>query len=153
MSANPDDPIPFEEVRQLGEQLLEILRDCNPSLDYDEQSIEWLEGYIGRNRGSLSEDKRYGWAIGIGYVIGETMIASFGGKWEYDLPQQVWLVAIGPPVGKANPIAKAYKCLSGPYDSIASMLRITRTVIEKGGWDKIGTRLSQGEADLAQSDE
>ena len=62
-------------------------------------------------------------------------------EWEYDEKFQEWLVAIGDPVGKANPIGKAYKLLSDDFQSMVSLLRITRLVKEKGGWDKIGSRL------------
>ncbi len=89
----------------------------------------------------FSEEGRYGVAIGFGYVLGETIIRTVGGKWEYDSDQNEWLVVVGPPVEKVNPIGKAYKHLSRDFESIASFLRITRMVAEKGGWDKIGTRL------------
>jgi hypothetical protein len=78
-------------------------------------------------------------AIGFGFVLGEVMIRTIGGKWEYDEKSQEWLVAIGDPIGKA------YKLLSDDFQSMVSLLRITRLVKEKGGWEKIGTRLGSDE--------
>jgi hypothetical protein len=121
--------------------LLEHLREFNPDLTYDDASIEWLEGFAQRNRDVFSEKGRYGVAIGFGFVLGEVMIRTIGGKWEYDEQFREWLVAIGDPVGKANPIGKAYKLLSDDFESMVSLLRITRLVKEKGGWDKIGSQL------------
>lgn len=121
--------------------MLEHLREFNPDLTYDEASIEWLEGYVQRNKHVFSEEGRYGVAIAFGFVLGEVMIRTIGGQWEYDEKFQEWLVVIGDPVGKANPIGKAYKLLSDDFQSMVSLLRITRLVKEKGGWDKIGSRL------------
>ena len=136
-----DEPILFDEIRKRGELLLEHLKEFYPALGFDEASVEWLDGYMDRNRHVFSDEGRYGVALGFGYVLGETMIRLFGGHWEYSADHQEWIVVIGPPVGKANPIGKAYKHLTQSYESISSMLRITRTVIEKGGWDNIGSRL------------
>jgi hypothetical protein len=111
---------------------------CNPRLDYDCDSIEWLDGFIDRNRHLFSEDKRYGIAMGLGYVLGQTIIRDVGGQWEYDEGQLEWLVTVGPPVGQANPIGKAYKHLTGPYENMGSMLSVIKLVIERGGWDKLG---------------
>lgn len=137
--------IPFHELKKRGEVLLDHLREFNPMLGYDDASIQWLDGYIQRNRHVFSDEGRYGVALGFGYVLGETIIRAVGGRWEYNDDQKEWLVQIGPPVGAANPIGKAYKHLSDDFESIASMLRITRMVAEKGGWDKIGTPLGSGD--------
>ena len=131
------DHLPFDDVRQSGEHLLEVLREFNPDLGCDAASVEWLDGYVERNRHVFTDQGRYGAALGFGYVLGETLCRMFGGRWEYGDDQQEWIVELGPPVGQANPIGKAYKHLSGLYDSMASMLRVTQIVIEKGGWDHL----------------
>src|SRR5687768_1680533 len=131
------DRIPFDDVRTYGEQLLEILREFNPDLTYDEASVEWLDGYVERNRHIFTDEGRYGVALGFGYVLGETMRRQFGGEWKYREDQQEWIVDLGEPVGQANSIGKAYKHLSGLYECMASMLRVTKVVIEKGGWENL----------------
>jgi hypothetical protein len=136
----------LSEVEMRGRKLLEWLREFNPRLDYDSESVAWLDGFFERNRNLFSEDQRYGIAMGLGYVCGQAIIRDVGGEWEYDEGQLEWLINVGPLVGHANPIGKAYKHLTGPYDSIASLLRVTKLVVERGGWDQIGEQTNSGDS-------
>jgi hypothetical protein len=71
--------IEFTEVRRLGEALLSVLnREGGPSLGCDRASLEWLDGYIERNRPVFSEDRRRHGAVAFGYVLGEAIIRAFG---------------------------------------------------------------------------
>jgi hypothetical protein len=88
----------------------------------------------------LSEDKRYGWALAFGYILGESMVRVLGGRWVRD--EQLadeWVVELPNGIGKANPIGKAFKHLEDPTDSVLSFFRVTGLAIEQGGFDKIGS--------------
>jgi hypothetical protein len=134
----------LDELRDCGENLrLFFNKDLELSLDYDKSTVEWLDGYIDRNRHVFSDDKRYGWALAFGYIVGEALVRAFGGKWVRDEQfADEWVVELPKGLGKANPIGKAYKHLSDPTDSVLSFFRITGMAIEKGGFDKIGQTLT-----------
>ena len=127
----------FEEFQRRGQQLLDTLRGLNAELDYNDSSIQWIDEYFDRNRDLFSEDGRYGIAIAIGFALGETMIREITGQWEFDPEREEWFVRLGDELGQANPISKAFKHLNEPFESIYSMLRVTRMVVEQGGWDAL----------------
>jgi hypothetical protein len=130
----------LDELRESGERIRTFFNsDLRLSLDYDAASVEWLSGYIDRNREVLSEEMRYGWALAFGYILGESIIRVFGGHWDKDKQfGDEWIVVLPNGIGKANPIGKAFKQLENEFDSIVSFFRITGLAIEKGGFDKIG---------------
>lgn len=106
------------------------------ALDNSTATVEWIEGYISRNRNVFSEERRYGWAVSFGYLIGESIIAVFGGEWSYDEKTDTWGVQI-PGCGWANPIGKTDKFLVSDADSVLSFFRIIGAAVEKGGIDKL----------------
>ena len=143
----------FEEFKKRGEKLLEILRDLNPELGFDESSIEWLDAYVERNRKVFSEDGKYGVAVSLGYLLGAVMIRSVSdvevadgqvAGWTFDKKREEWVVDLGPH-GQANPVTKCFKHICDQYESITSMLRVTRLLIEKGGWDNLESKLGDSD--------
>jgi hypothetical protein len=130
----------LDELRDRGERIRRHFnKELDLSLDYDQQAVEWLDGYINRNRHVFSGDKKYGWAVAFGYVLGEAVIRVFGGRWvQDDRFTDEWVVELGDPLGSANPIGKVYKYLDDPSDSVLSFFNIIGMAKEKGGFDKIG---------------
>lgn len=130
----------LDELRDCGEQIrLAINHDLQLTLDYDAYTVEWIDGYIFRNQDVFSAEKRYGWALALGYILGESMVQVYGGRWVQDEQyEDEWLVELPRGIGRANPIGKAEKCLVDPSDSIFSFFRIAGVPIERGGFDKIG---------------
>jgi hypothetical protein len=76
----------LEEIREQGEKIRAFFKGKFPELELDNtpSTVEWIEGYISRNRDVFSEERRYGWAIAFGYMVGETIIAVHGGNWSHD---------------------------------------------------------------------
>ncbi|MDR2637979.1 MAG: hypothetical protein LBB55_06545, partial [Zoogloeaceae bacterium] len=76
-------PLPMEEVeqiRQAAEQLRDLFREnLQVELNYDEDSIAWLDGYIERAR--LRAGETEGAVNLIGAFLGECLIRNFGGQW------------------------------------------------------------------------
>lgn len=75
-------PLSMEEVdqiRKLAEQVRDSTRKhFQTELNYDEESIRWLDRFIEQMR-SMPEDQ---WPIGpIGSFLGECIIRNFGGQW------------------------------------------------------------------------
>jgi hypothetical protein len=136
----------LDELRDRGERIrLFFNADLQLSLDYDRPTVEWLDGYIDRNRHVFSDDKRYGWALAFGYILGECMVKVFSGRWVRDEQfADEWVVELPNGIGKANPIGKAYKHLEDPTDSVLSFFRVTGLAIEQGGFDKLGRNPTAG---------
>jgi hypothetical protein len=72
------------KFRQLAESVVSRMREeLGIELKYDQESIEWLDGYIERIRPELKEDSYSGLATTLGAYVGETIIATYGGSWDY----------------------------------------------------------------------
>jgi hypothetical protein len=130
----------LEEIRESGERIRTFMQGKFPELKLGNSSetVAWIDGYISRNRQIFSEEKRYGWAIAFGYIVGETMITAYGGEWNHDEKSDTWGVKVGN-IGWANPIGKVYKYLTSDTDSILSFYQVIGTAAEKGGIDKLNT--------------
>jgi len=130
----------LDELRDRGERVRVFFNtELQLDLDYDRATVEWLDGYIDRNRDIFSGDKRYGWAMAFGYILGESIVREFGARWVRDEQfGDEWVVELPNGVGKANPIGKTYKHLEDPNDSVGSFFRVIGLAIEQGGFDKIG---------------
>ncbi|MDR3055711.1 MAG: hypothetical protein LBU53_09975 [Zoogloeaceae bacterium] len=82
-------PLSTEEVEQLhqaAEKLRHIFREQQiVELNYDEESVRWLDGYIERIRLKADEHQRQGHTNLIGSFLGECIIRNIGGQWaRYD---------------------------------------------------------------------
>lgn len=124
-----------EAARKHFETKLEV--DLAPGI----MAVEWIHGYINRNRDIFSEDKQYGWAIAFGYIIGESIISTYGGEWSYREENDQWGISITQIEGWANPIGKTYKFIQGDSaDDLVSFFNVIGLAIEKGGFDKLGLK-------------
>ena len=114
-----------EEYRAAAEEVVAQLRhDLGVELKYDEQSIEWLDGYINRIRTQLDKKTYRGLAAALGAYVGETIIAMYGGTWHYFEKLDQWGIRL-PDGNGAFPAAKIYKQLEDPeFDSILTFFTI-----------------------------
>jgi hypothetical protein len=130
--------ITFEEIKSAGEMVIaRFNKDFEANLAFNAESVEWVEGYIQRNREVLSKEYRISWSISFGYLLGEAIISAYGGAWEYDEILDEWMIDLGQPVGSANPIGKTYKFLSSPDESILSFFKVIGLAKAKGGFTKV----------------
>jgi hypothetical protein len=119
-----------DEFRRLAHDLIETFgRDLNVTLSYDEASLEYLDGYIGRTRDAIREKsggKYTGLVNVIGSFLGECIIANFGGQWKQS-ENGAWGVYFENN-SAAFPFAKVQKAFSedGQFQSIASFYRISK---------------------------
>lgn len=139
--AQPDRELTFEEIRGEGERVRKHFQDTlDVALDYDRDTVVWLDGFIQRNRHLVTDEKHYLWAISLGYILGESLRRGFGGEWEHcDEFVDKWAVNMGDPVGIMNPIGKAYKYLRDDADSVLGFYDVIGDVKRAGGWNRIGT--------------
>lgn len=102
-------------------------------LKYDKESIEWLDGYIERIRPELKEDSYSGLATAFGAFVGETIIATHGGAWDYFEELGQWGVRFGEQSG-AFPLSKVYKQLengSGMGDSVLGLFNVLPAILKQ----------------------
>lgn len=114
-----------EQYRAAAEKVVSQLHeDLGVELKYDEESIEWLDGYINRIRNQLNKQAYAGLAAALGAYLGETIIATYGGAWDYFEELDQWGIRFDD-ANAAFPISKVYKQLEdGEFDSIFSFFTI-----------------------------
>ena len=99
------------------------------ALDYDERSVEWLDGYIERNRETWDESTRERLGSVLGSFLGECVRANYGGTWEMTENGLAIVFDDGNGVFPFNKINK--HIANGPDDSIASFystIGVLRTI-------------------------
>ncbi len=116
---------PADEYKAVAAKVVSNFRDeLGVELKYDEQSIEWLDGYINRVGPELQKESVPGLATALGAYVGETIIATYGGTWAYFEQVDQWGIRLENGEG-AFPISKVYKQLEdGVFDSILSFFTI-----------------------------
>jgi len=114
-----------EDYRAAAEGVVAQLReDLGVELNYDQDSIEWLDGYINRVRTQLDKEAFPGLAAVLGAYVGETIIATYGGTWQYFEELDQWGIQLSDGTG-AFPSAKIYKQLEDPeFDSVLSFFAV-----------------------------
>ena len=72
----------LEQIRANAELTRSILRDnLEVEMNYDAASIEWLEGYIERNREAWDENMTSNLIIVPGSFLGECLCRNYDGEW------------------------------------------------------------------------
>ena len=114
-----------DEYRAAAETVVSNFRDeLGVELKYDRESIEWLDGYINRVRTQLKKESYAGLATALGAYLGETIIATYGGAWDYFEKLDQWGIRFADDNG-AFPITKVYKQLEeGEFDSVLSFFTV-----------------------------
>ncbi|HEX8904140.1 MAG TPA: hypothetical protein VF771_04820 [Longimicrobiaceae bacterium] len=128
----------LEELQERGERIRKYFHDrLGVELAYDRATVEWLDGFIGRNRHLVTDDLLYVWSLALGYILGESVRRTIGGEWEWCDEFREWGVDLGDGVGLMNPIGKVWKFLRSPEDSVLSFYEVAAMAKERG-WDNIG---------------
>jgi hypothetical protein len=123
----------LDEIKESGEKLLKKLsRDLNTELSFNKQTIIWLDAYIAGNRDVFSEEEKRNLSYSIGYILGETIILEYGGRWIFSNDFSQWVVDLGSI--QANPIGKTQKYLNDYLDSIESFFNVIGISREDGGF-------------------
>lgn len=69
----------MERIKKLAEDTRQRLE-----LEYDSNSIKFLEGFIERIKINFEKEERDGLITSCGAFLGETIIKNYGGEWEED---------------------------------------------------------------------
>ena len=74
-----------ERFREMAEKLIATMgAQSGLELGYDDASVEWVDGFIERQRVRFSGDEAQGLVNVIGAFLGECVIANDGGRWRED---------------------------------------------------------------------
>lgn len=80
------------------------------SINYDEDGVRWLDGYIDRQRDSADDDTKRGLVNTLGSYLGECVRQTYGGEWIQN-PELGWGVRINEKL-TAFPFNKVQKQLA-----------------------------------------
>lgn len=112
----------LENIRRNAELVVKIFAEKNNvNLDFDEDSIEWLDGYIERNRENFDEETIDKMSGVLGSFLGECLCRNFGGVWEESEYGLAVKFADGNAAYPFNKIRKHFR--NGAEDSILSFYR------------------------------
>ena len=104
-------------------------RMCGVQLDYDEQSVEWLDGYIERNCKDFDEETVEKMTNILGSFLGECIRRNFGGEWKMS-ESGFGIMFNGQ--NAVYPFAKTEKHLrNGSEDSIVGLYKMIPFVFNK----------------------
>ncbi|MBA3694799.1 MAG: hypothetical protein H0W77_15445 [Acidobacteria bacterium] len=104
-------------------------RMCGVQLDYDEKSVEWLDGYIKRNRKDFDEKTVEKMTNILGSFLGECIRRNFGGEWKIS---ENGFGIIFDSKNAVYPFAKTEKHLrNGSEDSIVGLYKMIPVVFNK----------------------
>jgi hypothetical protein len=109
----------LENIRRNADLVVKIFAENNNvNLDFDEASVEWLDGYIERNRENF-DDATINKLTGIfGSFLGECICRNFGGVWQETENGLAVTFSDGNGAFPLNKIGKHFR--NGAEDSIYS---------------------------------
>jgi hypothetical protein len=115
----------IDEFKSIAATLVSDFRaELGVELNYDKQSIEWLDGYINRVAPQLQKETVPGLATSIGAYLGETIVATYGGTWYHAEKEDQWGIRFDDGA-IAFPFNKVYKQLDrGDFESIYSFFTV-----------------------------
>lgn len=109
----------YTRLRELAEEVKTAFQ-----LNYDADSVKYIEGFIERQKGGLEESKLPGLINSLGSFLGQCIITNYGGHWERDELTQAFAV-VWDNQNKVFPIAKtAEQFENGLVDSVSSFFEV-----------------------------
>ncbi len=118
-----------ESIRRNAELVIEQMKNLlGVTLSYDEESVAWLDNYIVRIRGELSQEVAGQLVSVLGSFFGECIRRRFGGEWRFTGGQ--WAIVFDP-ANAAFPFAKISKHFQSDGESILGMYKTIPLVFKK----------------------
>ena len=115
----------MKELEDLAETVKSQL-----NLDYNTNSIKFVEDFIERQRNNFDSEQRKGLVNSIGSFVGQCIIKNYGGHWQLDQDTQTVCVALDDK-NKIFPFAKTAKQFeNGLEDSVYSFYTIIPAVFK-----------------------
>ena len=129
ITTSDDDPM-INQIRQNAKLVQDVARDdLGIDIDFDQSGVEWLDGYVNRQRENGAADNADGLVSTLGSFYGECIVQTYGGEWHQDASG--WCVRFDEE-NAAYPFAKLQKQLeNGPEDSVLSMFELIPIVFKR----------------------
>jgi hypothetical protein len=126
------------DFRRIADGALAQFVKDGASPNYDHDLVAWIDGFIERNRERFAEKDIDRVASMLASVVGECMIAVYGGSWVFNEKQGEWGIDLGEGLGTAFPASKIAKHLrNGSEDSVLSFFEVVGIIIQRGGIDNL----------------
>jgi hypothetical protein len=127
------------QVIQKGARaVIKLGADLDVELGYDRKSVEWLDGYIERNRAEFTGEQRERLVFAFGAFLGEAIITTYGGEWTYD-EEYGWVVDVQKRITAFPFETTGEQFENGQEDSIASFFRVIPTLMEMSEREELGS--------------
>lgn len=120
-----------ERIRANAELVIQTFSEQD--LGYNRGSVEWLDGYIERNRENWDAEKALGLGGTLGSFFGECIRENFGGEWKMTEHGLSIEFSGGNGVFPFNKINK--HIVNGSDDSIASLYNSIETLMQLNGFE------------------
>ena|ERR1051326_851901 len=122
--------VPEEFTALANDLIANVSRRLGVTLNFDSDSVKWLDGFIERIRPTLDESQIQGLSNSFGAFLGECIIANYRGSWRQS-DDGNWGVFFDDK-NVVFPFAKAYKHLAnGGADSVFGMYDIIPVVFKR----------------------
>ena len=109
----------LEDIRANAELVVKTFSETNEvNLGFDKESVEWLDGYIERNRAGWTDETAEKLSSVLGSFLGECIRVNYGGEWSETENGLAVAFDDGNATFPFNKIEKQIK--NGSEDSIAS---------------------------------
>jgi hypothetical protein len=96
------------------------------NLGYNEESVEWLDGFIERQRERLDDKQKNGLSQTLGCFLGECIRLNYGGEWEKDENGLAVVFSDGNSCYPLNKVEKQFAYGSG--DSVLSFYQMIQLI-------------------------
>lgn len=129
-----------ERLREIAEATRRQLTSFYPELDFDEDGLRSLDQFLHDLGDEFDEDTVNDLILGVGAMVGETLIRLFDGRWAPVEEFGGWGVHLGHEIGLMNPFGKTNRVVNEPSESLYELAQTARKVREAGGWERLANK-------------
>ena len=130
----------IQRLKEIAEVTRLQLSSFYPDLDFDEAGLEKLDAFLHDLGDEFDEETVNDLILGIGAMVGETLIRLFDGKWAPVEEFGGWGVHLGHEIGLMNPFGKANRVVNEPTESLYELAQIAKKVKKAGGWERLANK-------------
>lgn len=130
----------IKRLKEIAEVTKTQLTSFYPDLAFDEAGLQKLDEFLHDLGDEFDEETVNDLILGIGAMVGETLIRLFDGKWHPVEEFGGWGVHLGDEIGLMNPFGKANRVVNEPSESLFSLAQTAKKVKAAGGWERLANK-------------
>ena len=127
-------------LKEIAEVTRAQLQSFYPDLGYDEEGLRKLDEFLHDLGDEFDEETVNDLILGIGAMVGETLIRLFEGRWAPVEEFGGWGVHLGHEIGLMNPFGKANRVVNEPSESLFELAQTAKKVKAAGGWERLANK-------------